>query len=181
MFHRASFPLFPLLPLLAAGFLACGSPPFELHITFEGATEVSEGAEVRYEGVVVGRVRATDLRQLEPSQPAQAVVTIELADADLRLRRDDRFEMVPAHGEREAYVRITPAQGDSEPLESGEAVAGVPPLVTRIGASVDEALQALVRIAGDGLDSALDEIARSLEEIEIDSPPEAEEEPGGAP
>ena len=178
MFHPASF---LLLPALVAGLLACGSPPFELHITFEGPAEVNQGAEVRYEGVVVGRVRATELRQQGPKQPGQAVVSIELTDAQIQLRRDDRFEMVSADGERAAHVRITPAQVESEPLESGEAVAGVPPLVTRIGASVDQALEALARLAGDGLDSALAELTRSLEEIESDLPPEAEEAPEGAP
>ena len=58
---------------------------------------------------------------------------------------------------------------------------GVPPLVSRVGESVDAAVEALTQLAAETAQQVLDDISKSLEEREEPGTAEAEPPPEPEP
>jgi ABC-type transporter Mla subunit MlaD len=163
-----------LLGLL--GCVGCGEPDFVVHVIFPGNVGIEEGAPVLYQGLVIGKVEAISLHQDSPESPAQIRLTLAISDPDVTLREQDAFHVTSGIALAKPSLRIVPSPEPSPPLESGATVAGVPPLVTRVGESVDTAIEALTELAAETAQQVLEEISKSLEEHrrEAPSPPRAE-------
>ena len=131
-------------------------PPFELAVRFAGAFEIEAGAEVRYQGVLVGKVEAVSLRQTAPEQPALVELSLSIYDRNITLREGDVFEIVSDGLLGDDYVRVTAGREPSEPLASGSTVAGRAPFLTRVLESADEALGSLGELAREQRDEWLD-------------------------
>jgi len=144
--------------------VACGEPDFVVHVVFPGSVEIEEDAPVRYQGVVIGKVEAISLHQESPDQPAQIRLTLAISEPGVTLREQDAFHVTSDRLLGESELRIVPAAEPSPPLEPGATVAGVPPLVTRVGESLDAAVQALTDLAAETAQQVLDDISKSLEE-----------------
>ena len=155
--------------------VACGEPDFVVHVVFPGSVGIEEDAPVRYQGFVIGKVEAISLYQESPEQPARIRLTLAISDPRVTLRQQDAFHVISDRPLGERGLRIVPAAEPSPPLESGATVAGVPPLVTRVGESVDAAVEALTELAAETAQQVLDDISESLEaqQGEARSAPEA--------
>jgi hypothetical protein len=157
--------------MLAAALLgvACGDPPFRMTVAFRGPLELEAGAEVRYNGVPIGRVEAVELYQPEATDPAAVEVVLAIDDPEVTLREADVFEVVSGTLLDDAHLRVTPSQEPSPPLERGARVAGLPPLVTRVRDSTAETLDLLI----DLVKQKRDELLATSEE---DDPATSEED-----
>jgi ABC-type transporter Mla subunit MlaD len=133
---------------------ACGPPAFVVHVTFQGEVDVARGAPVIYEGVQVGHVESIALRQDSPTRAAQIAVTLAIVDETVVLRTDDRFHLAELRGV--PVVRVEPSPESSGPLAAGATVAGVPPLVTRMEASLGEVLDSIGAVMLQATDAALE-------------------------
>jgi len=160
-------------------FVACGEPDFVVHVVFPGSVGIEEDAPVLYQGLVIGKVETISLHQESPEQPARIRLTLAISDPRVTLREQDAFHATSNVALGKRSVRILPAPAPSPPLESGATVAGVPPLVTQVGESVDAAVEALTELAAETAQQVLDDISKSLEERhrEERSAPEAEPPP----
>ena len=156
--------------------VSCGPPPFVVHVTFPGEVEVARGAPVIYEGVKVGHVESVALRQDVPTRPAQIALTLSIVDRALVLRADDRFHMATLRGV--PIVRVEPSLESSEPLAPGATVAGVPPLVTRMEASLGEAIESIGAVVLEAAEAALEALEEAGGPIPVE-PPEAEPDADG--
>jgi hypothetical protein len=148
-------------PALLAGLViglttgvACGPPAFVVHVTFPGEVAVARGAPVIYEGVQVGHLEAVALRQDAPTQPAQIALTLSIVDPAVVLRAEDRFHLDELRGV--PIVRVEPSPESSLPLVDGATVAGVPPLVTRMEASLGEAIDSIGAVVLEATEAALE-------------------------
>ena len=144
--------------------VACGEPDFVVHVVFPGSVGIEEEAPVLYQGVVIGKVETISLRQESPERPARIQLTLAISDPRVTLRQQDAFHVTSGISLGKRSLRIVPAPEPSPPLESGATVAGVPPLVTQVGESVDAAVEALTELAAETAQQVLDDISRSLEE-----------------
>jgi ABC-type transporter Mla subunit MlaD len=160
-------------------FVACGEPAFIVHVTFPGSVGIEEDAPVLYQGLVIGKVEAVSLHQESPERPAQIRLTLAISDPRVTPREQDAFHVVSDNPLGNRSVRIVPSPAPSPPLASGATVAGVPPLVTRVGESVDAAVEALTKLAAETAQQVLDDISKSLEEQQRQEPgaPEAAPSP----
>lgn len=147
-----------LFAMLFATVLACGPPPFVLHVTFQGEVDVVEGAPVVYEGVAIGEVADVALRQADPGRRALVAVTLEIDDPQVTLREHDRFHLGSLRGV--PVVEIVPVATASVPLASGAVVAGEPPLVTQMYETLGAAIESIGDIAAEAIEEALGEIER---------------------
>jgi ABC-type transporter Mla subunit MlaD len=156
--------------------VACGEPDFVVHVVFPGSVGIEEEAPVLYQGLVIGKVEAISLRQEAPERPARIQLTLAISDPRVTLREQDAFHVTSDISRGKRSLRIVPSPQPSPPLEPGATVAGVPPLVTRVGESVDAAVEALTALAAETAQEVLDDISKSLEERhrEERSAPEAE-------
>jgi len=145
-------------------FVACGEPDFVIHVVFPGSVGIEEEAPVLYEGLVIGKVETVSLHQESPEQPARIQLTLAISDPRVTLRTQDAFHVTSNNPLGKHSLRIVPSPEPSPPLESGATVAGVPPLVTRVGESVDAAVEALTELAAETAQQVLDDISKSLEE-----------------
>ena len=159
---RSAFTRATLLGLLC--FVACGEPVFVLHVLFPGSVGIEEGAPVLYQGLVIGRVGMISLHQESPERPAKIQLTLVISDPRITLREQDAFHVISDSPLGKRSLRIVPSPEPSPPLEPGATVAGVPPLVTRVGESVDAAVEALTELAAETAQQILDDISKSLEE-----------------
>ena len=160
-------------------FAACGEPDFVVHVVFPGSVGIEEEAPVLYQGLVIGRVKTISLRQESPERPARIQLTLAISDPRVTLREQDAFHVTSDISLDERSLRIVPSPEPSPPLESGATVAGVPPLVTRVGESVDAAVEALTELAAETAQQVLDDISKSLEEQNREEPSAPEAEPPG--
>jgi ABC-type transporter Mla subunit MlaD len=161
--------------------LAC-APALEVHVAFEQPVEIEEGAPVVYHGVEIGKVSGVTLRQASPEAPGLVALTLAIENDEITLREKDRFEVASSGLLGEAIVRITPSPEPSAPIPSGATVRGVPPLVTELGESLEQALDEFSAIASQKAQEALTAISESLESIEFDErPAEPEPEPDTQP
>ena len=160
-------------------FVACGEPDFVVHVVFPGSVGIEEDAPVLYQGLVIGRVETISLRQESPERPARIQLTLAISDPRVTLREQDAFHLTSDISLGERSLRIVPSPEPSPPLESGATVAGVPPLVTRVGESVDAAVEALTELAAETAQQVLEDISKSLETPEREEPgaPQAEPPP----
>ena len=156
--------------------VACGEPDLVVHVVFPGSVGIEEDAPVLYQGLVIGKVETISLRQESPERPARIQLTLAISDPRVTLRQQDAFHATSSSLLGKRSLRIVPSPETSPPLESGATVAGVPPLVTRVGESVDAAVEALTELAAETAQQLLDDISKSLEERhrEERSAPEAE-------
>jgi len=145
-------------------FVACGEPDFVVHVVFPGSVGIEEEAPVLYQGLVIGRVETISLHQESPERPARIQLTLAISDPRVTIREQDAFHVTSDISLGERSLRIVPSPERSPPLESGATVAGVPPLVTRVGESVDAAVEALTELAAETAQQVLDDISKSLEE-----------------
>jgi ABC-type transporter Mla subunit MlaD len=166
-------------------FVACGEPDFVVHVVFPGSVGIEEDAPVLYQGLVVGKLEAISLHQESPERPAKIQLTIAISDPRVTLREQDAFHVTSDSTLGKRSLRIVPSPEPSPPLESGATVAGVPPLVTRVGESVDAAVEALTELAAETAQQVLDDISKSLEERNREEPsapqakpPQPTSEPG---
>lgn len=157
--------------LLAVLALACGRPAFELSVIFAGPLEIEEGAEVRYQGVAIGSVRQVALVQPDPEQPARVELQVAIHDPEVTLREGDLFEITSDGLVGDAYLRITPSQQPSPPLEEGTQVVGVSPLATRVVDTAQKALEKLGRVAREQAELLVDQIADEIDEESMRPPP----------
>jgi ABC-type transporter Mla subunit MlaD len=145
-------------------FVACGEPDFIVHVVFPGSVGIEKEAPVLYQGLVIGRVEGISLHQESPERPARIQLTVAISDPRVTLRQQDAFHVSSDISLGARSLRIVPSPESSPPLESGATVAGVPPLVTRVGESVDAAVEALTELAAETAQQVLDDISKSLEE-----------------
>ena len=155
--------------LALACVVACGGADFVVHVTFEEEVEIERGAAVTYQGVPIGEVSGVSVTQAAPNQPGYVTLTLAIDADGVTLRENDLFEYVEAGLMGEASVEITPSPEVAEPLVSGSTVRGVPPLVTRIGESIEELVEDLGAVATEKTREALDALARSLEGVEFEA------------
>lgn len=153
-------------------FACVEEPPFELAVTFVGPLEIQAGAEVRYQGVTVGKVDAISLRQPEPQQPALVELSLSIHDRDITLREGDLFEVVSDGLLGDDYVRVTAARKPSAPLASGSTIGGRAPFLTRVLESADQALGSLGELAREQRDEWIDAVREAARE---ETPAEAED------
>lgn len=163
------------------GLVACGEPAFIVHVIFPGSVGIEDGAPVRYQGLVIGKVEAISLYQRSPEQAAQVRLTLAISDPGVTLREQDAFHVTSDRLLGEPELRIVPSPEPSPPLESGATVAGVPPLVTQVNESVDAAVEALTELAAQTAQQVLDDISKSLEERTAPEGEPPESAPGPAP
>jgi ABC-type transporter Mla subunit MlaD len=150
--------------------VACGEPEFVIHVVFPGSVRIEEDAAVLYQGLAIGRVETISLRQESPERPAEIRLTLAISNPGVTLREQDAFHVTSDSSLGETVLRIVPAPEPSPPLESGATVAGVPPLVTRVGESVEAAVEALTELAAETAQQVLDDISKSLEESGREEP-----------
>ncbi len=150
--------------------VACGEPDFVVHVVFPGSVGIEEDAPVLYQGLVIGKLEAIALHQESPEQPAKIRLTLAISDPRVTLREQDAFHVTSDSLPGKRALRIVPSPEPSPPLESGATVAGVPPLVTRVGESVDAAVEALTELAAETAQQVLDDISKSLEERSREEP-----------
>ena len=161
---RRSHRLFAaLLAALLFG-VACGPPPFVVHVTFPGEIDVQEGAHVVYEGIVVGQVERIALRQEDPRRAALVELTLEIDDPAIQLRTADRFHLASRRGV--TVVEIEPAVRSSPPLADGASVPGVPPVISRIEGEIERAIEGIGKATLDAIEEALGGTVERLEEDE---------------
>jgi ABC-type transporter Mla subunit MlaD len=153
----------PDFALLLALFLGCGAPDFVVFVTFPGPVEVERGANVVYQGVVVGEVDAVSLVQRTPDEPAQVRVTVSISDPHVTLREGDRFQISSESMLGSHVLEIVPSEARSTPLRSGATVAGVPPVVTRMEETVESFVDSLSELADRALREALETLDRGSE------------------
>jgi ABC-type transporter Mla subunit MlaD len=158
-------------------FVACGEPDFVVHVVFPGSVGIEEHAPVLYQGVVIGGVEAISLHQESPERPARIRLTLAISDPRVTLREQDAFHVTSGSPLGGRSLRIVPSPEPSPPLESGATVAGVPPLVTQVGESVDAAVEALTELAAETAQQVLDDISKSLEERGREEPSAPQAEP----
>ncbi len=162
--------------LLLALFLGCGAPDFVLFVTFPGPVEVERGANVVYQGVVVGEVDAVSLLQRTPDEPAQVRLTVSISEPNVTLREGDRFQVSSESMLGGNVLEIVPSEASSTPLRSGATVAGVPPMVTRMEKTVESFVESLSELA----DRALQEALETLDQGSEPKTPETDQ-PGNKP
>jgi len=150
----------------AALALACGPPPFVVHVSFPGQVELESGAPVVYQGVAIGEVGDVSLRQDAPGRRALVTVTLEIDDPAVVLRKGDRFQLSSLRGV--PVVVIAPAPQEAPPLASGAVVAGEPPLVTRMVDTLGEAIETIGQVAAEAIEEAIEEIQAQ----EAEAPPD---------
>ena len=161
--------------------VACGAPDFVVHVVFPGSVGIEEDAPVLYQGLVIGKVKTISLHQESSESPARIRLSLAISDAGVTLREQDAFHLTSDRPTGERALRIVPAPEASPPLVSGATVEGVPPLVSRVGESVDAAVEALTQLAAETAQQVLDDISKSLEEREEPGTPEAEPLPESEP
>jgi ABC-type transporter Mla subunit MlaD len=157
-----------LLGLLC--FVACGESDFVVHVVFPESVGIQEDAPVLYQGLVIGELEAISLHQESPERPAKIRLTLAISDPRVTLREQDAFHVTSGNPLGKRSLRIVPSSEPSPPLESGATVAGVPPLVTRVGESVDAAVEALTELAAETAQQVLDDVSKSLEERHREEP-----------
>jgi hypothetical protein len=136
--------------------VACGPPPFLVHVTFQGAVDVERGSPVIYQGVNVGHVDQIGLRQQQPSEAGFVAVTLAITDPGVVLREKDRFHQASHRGVE--IIEVEPWPEASPPLLAGGTVAGVPPLVTRLEDSVGGAIKSIEAVVVEALEDALESL-----------------------
>jgi ABC-type transporter Mla subunit MlaD len=144
-------------------FVACGEPDFIVHVVFPGGVGIEEDAPVLYQGLLIGKVETISLHQESPERPARIQLTLAISEPRVTLRKQDAFHVTSNNPLGKRSLRIVPSPEPSPPLASGATVAGVPPLVTRVGESVDAAVEALTELAAETAQQVLDDISKSLE------------------
>ncbi len=132
--------------------LACGPPPFLVHVTYPDEVDVEHGSPVIYQGVKVGHVQGIALRQDEPRQAAVIEVTLAVTEPSVVLRERDRFHLASHQGV--AVVEVEPWPETSPPLASGRTLAGVPTLVTRVEDSIGAAIESIAAVVVEAVGAA---------------------------
>jgi len=170
--------------LLCAAFVACGPPPFVVHVVFSGPVDVEPGARVLYQGVEVGRVTGVSLEQPSPEAAARVRVSLAIDDPEIRLREADRFHVASEGVMGEDVVEIVPAPQPSPALASGDTVAGVPPILTRMEDALDEAAESAREFVSEAVRQALETLGREdgseARPPAPSRPPGRQAPPGGA-
>ena len=87
----------------------------EYTAAFSDVSGVGEGAEVRYAGLGVGRVRRVDI---DPADPRRVLVTFRVRDGT-PVRANTRARLVAPGGGPASYVNLLPGAPDAPPLAAG--------------------------------------------------------------
>ncbi|HVA35847.1 MAG TPA: MlaD family protein [Stellaceae bacterium] len=168
-----------LLAGLAVALLWFVQAPFKVSAThydiyFQGSVSgLDNGSDVRYNGVLVGRVSAI---QLEPQRPTEVRVTVDI-NHDIVIRRDAVAELQVKGLTGTAYVEISGASGSAPALvaENGqpypviqsrssqltELFNGMPVLIQKLSTLADQ----MNDVASAGNRAALAETLTNLRQV----------------
>lgn len=117
---------FVVLGILGLGPSRCAEPGFDFYVTFPDAQGLRGGSDVTYAGVPVGEVLDLSIHQPDARAAGRVRVHVAIRDAELRVRRGDRFRVGRQGWLSHARLEIEPGEEAAEPLALGETIAGDP-------------------------------------------------------
>lgn len=142
--------------VLTIGWLACAPPASTLTVTFPGSAQIEPGARIHYQGIDIGRVSDVTLHQIDARKAAIVHVHCAIENAEIQLRRDDRFEITTDGLLGDRILQITPAEIESPALADGSRVAGIPPFATRLRETAEETIDSFEAMARDTANDFVD-------------------------
>jgi phospholipid/cholesterol/gamma-HCH transport system substrate-binding protein len=120
------------------GWLLVGGP--EYRAAFADVSGLGEGADVRYAGMVVGRVRRVTI---DPADPRRVLVTVRVREGT-PVRASTRAAVVAAGGRPVSYVNLRPGDPAAPALAAGARIASeqgptIEDVLTRVTLLLDRA------------------------------------------
>lgn len=136
------------------------SNPYELHATFETASNLKPNSPVRIAGVDVGKV--TDVEPFKNGQQVQAKVTMEIQDKGLPIHSDAQLKVRPRiFLEGNYFVDMKPGSPAAPKLNSGGTI---PPTQTAGPVQFGDLLAALQKNTREDLQTFLYEYSKGLDQ-----------------